>query len=134
MKNLKDLIYSVTFEYVCLFHLFTRKIIQWWEACWTLSWLFVVSTFFTHNYVLQSSIVSDYLVQILISSIAMNDFLSKVFFNFSLTLTYILLLEVGKSYKIIPTGFCVCKAPCGGKPSKNFFIVIGEGFSSCSLS
>ena len=30
MKNFKGLICPVTFEYVCLFHLFTAKIVHAW--------------------------------------------------------------------------------------------------------
>ena len=46
---------------------------------------------------------------------------------------HIVFLQVCKSFEIIPTGFCIKKAPCVGNPSKNFFVFVGEGVTCSSV-
>ena len=41
--------------------------------------------------------------------------------------------RIFKSYEITLIGFSIKKTPCVGKPSKDFFVVVGEGISGCSI-
>ena len=43
-------------------------------------------------------------------------------------------LEVCKAFEIIPTGFCIKKAPCVGHPSKNFLLLWERELAAAQLN
>ena len=47
---------------------------------------------------------------------------------------HIVFLEVCKSFEIIPTGFCIKKAPCVGNPSKNFLLLWERELAAAQLN